>query len=288
MPPQVVPLPSSDPRRNLVIALAQGELGTVSAKEADPATATWTVKRRRGWLNLQKYFNLAAPGQWPDDIVVNLKEGLPSWCGIFALWAFKAAGLAVGNWKKGDGIASIPGFVCIGDNKATPQPGDVGYIKKPAGCTSEVHHHNIITKLVGTTVHTIDANSYESEGNNGSKGSNGRIIPKQRQKSEYDNFYSITAAAGGVVAVPAAPPAVFTPIGSPLEPWAPFPTTPPTTPAGGAGGGSYTVCPGDTLQKISLQKYGTVSKWNVIYNANKQKIGPDPGKIYVGQVLTIP
>lgn len=51
--------------------------------------------------------------------------------------------------------------------------------------------------------------------------------------------------------------------------------------------GTYTVQKGDCLWKISKSQYGDGSKWNTIYNANKDKI-KDPNLIYPGQVLTIP
>ncbi|MCX5707412.1 MAG: LysM peptidoglycan-binding domain-containing protein [Candidatus Omnitrophica bacterium] len=49
----------------------------------------------------------------------------------------------------------------------------------------------------------------------------------------------------------------------------------------------YTVQENDTLQKIAQKFYGTMHKWNKIYEANKDKLkGPD--KIKPGQVLKIP
>jgi nucleoid-associated protein YgaU len=49
----------------------------------------------------------------------------------------------------------------------------------------------------------------------------------------------------------------------------------------------YTVQENDTLQKIAQKFYGTMHKWNKIYEANKDKLkGPD--KLKPGQVLKIP
>jgi nucleoid-associated protein YgaU len=47
------------------------------------------------------------------------------------------------------------------------------------------------------------------------------------------------------------------------------------------------VQPGDNLYNIATRFYGTPS-WQKIYNANQGLIGPNPGLIHPGQVLTIP
>lgn len=49
----------------------------------------------------------------------------------------------------------------------------------------------------------------------------------------------------------------------------------------------YTVERNDTLQKISQKVYGTMNKWKVIFEANKDKL-KTPDRIYAGQVLNIP
>jgi LysM repeat protein len=50
---------------------------------------------------------------------------------------------------------------------------------------------------------------------------------------------------------------------------------------------TYTVERNDTLQKISQKVYGTMNKWKVIFDANKDKL-KTPDRIYAGQVLNIP
>ncbi len=49
----------------------------------------------------------------------------------------------------------------------------------------------------------------------------------------------------------------------------------------------YTVEPGDSLSKISLQHYGDAMKYMRIFEANKPML-KDPDLIYPGQVLRIP
>ena len=51
--------------------------------------------------------------------------------------------------------------------------------------------------------------------------------------------------------------------------------------------GEYTIEKGDTLQKISKKFYDTYRKWNVIYEANKERI-KDPNRIKEGTVIVIP
>lgn len=49
----------------------------------------------------------------------------------------------------------------------------------------------------------------------------------------------------------------------------------------------YKVQSGDSLSRIARKMYGDASKWEAIYNANRDKI-KNPNIIKVGQVLTIP
>ena len=50
---------------------------------------------------------------------------------------------------------------------------------------------------------------------------------------------------------------------------------------------SYTVQKGDTLSHIAKQFYGKASKWNAIFDANRDQLD-DPDRIQPGQVLRIP
>lgn len=50
---------------------------------------------------------------------------------------------------------------------------------------------------------------------------------------------------------------------------------------------TYTVKRGDTLWGIAKRFLGAGSRWREIYNKNRSVIGPDPNKIYPGQVLRI-
>ena len=59
-----------------------------------------------------------------------------------------------------------------------------------------------------------------------------------------------------------------------------------TTPARD-GGGSYTVQSGDTLSAIAQRHYGKASRWQEIFEANRDQID-DPDLIRPGQVLRLP
>ena len=51
---------------------------------------------------------------------------------------------------------------------------------------------------------------------------------------------------------------------------------------------THVVEAGDTLSALALKYYGDAARWPEIYKANREVIGDDPSKIYVGQKLTIP
>jgi len=61
---------------------------------------------------------------------------------------------------------------------------------------------------------------------------------------------------------------------------------PPPPPA--AANQTYKVQHNDTLSSISDHFYKTTTKWKLIYDANKAKIGADPGKLKDGMELVIP
>ncbi|MGD1000065.1 MAG: LysM peptidoglycan-binding domain-containing protein [Candidatus Brocadiia bacterium] len=63
---------------------------------------------------------------------------------------------------------------------------------------------------------------------------------------------------------------------------------PPPPPPRVAARKTYKVQHGDTLSSISEQFYKTTTKWKLIYDANKDKIGLDPGKLKDNMELEIP
>jgi Dyp-type peroxidase family len=53
-------------------------------------------------------------------------------------------------------------------------------------------------------------------------------------------------------------------------------------------GKNYTVQAGDSLFSIAQRAFGNGADWPLIYDANKQTIGPNPNVIRIGEVLVIP
>ena len=58
-------------------------------------------------------------------------------------------------------------------------------------------------------------------------------------------------------------------------------------PDSGTSARTYTVVAGDSLSKIAKRELGDATKWNAIYEANRDKI-KNPDLIHPGQVLTLP
>jgi polar amino acid transport system substrate-binding protein len=53
-------------------------------------------------------------------------------------------------------------------------------------------------------------------------------------------------------------------------------------------GAPYTVQPGDSLSKIAAEAYDDASAFQIIYSANADTVGPNPGVISVGMRLDVP
>ena len=155
--------------RDAIIAAAKGELGKVRARENDG------TGKRVGSERLLEYFHLAAPGVWDDSIIETHGAAMPSWCGIFSVWAHKKAGRDIGNWQMGKGVSAF-GTLTTTDS---PQPGDIGYIDKP------YQHHCIVHRIDGDTIHTIDGNS----------GLQSEVVENSRPRSKFSGFF--TAFGGG-------------------------------------------------------------------------------------------
>lgn len=80
---------------------------------------------------------------WPG---VGVERPYPKhWCGAFALWCLRQAGLCTWSWSIGKGFAFRL------HTTKTPEPGDIAYY-------SRKQHHAIVERVEGDTVHTVDGN----------------------------------------------------------------------------------------------------------------------------------
>ncbi len=156
-------------KRDAVIAMAKTMLGKIKAKQPGAGG------ERFGADHLWEIFKLAAPGVWTEDTVRKMGQKLPSWCGIFSVWAHKKVGIDLGNWQMGKGVTAF------GTLKQTtsPQPGDIGYIDQP------FQHHCIVTKVSGDTIESIDGNS----------GLYSEVVENTRPRTIFTGFF--TAFSGG-------------------------------------------------------------------------------------------
>ncbi len=104
------------------------------------------------------------------------------------------------------------------------------------------------------------------------------VAPPVGAPSNLGAVVSPTAAAPMMTGSEMAPPATAT-----------MPATtavPPPPPV--AANQTYKVQHDDTLSSISEHFYKSTTKWKLIYDANKAKIGADPGKLKDGMELVIP
>lgn len=161
-------LPTGMSKSEAVVAIARSKLGKVKAKQ--PAGSDGGKQLRYGSELLLEIFQLSAPGVWSEDVIKYLGPGLPSWCGIFATYCIKKAGINIGNWQMGKGVSAY-GTLKPTD---TPQPGDIGYIDQPN------QHHCIISKVDGDTIESIDGNS----------GLFSEIIENRRPRKTYTGFFT--------------------------------------------------------------------------------------------------
>ena len=152
--------------RLAVVAVARGEASIPGVAAKLPGAQDLSDPRKRsfrmGHTRLLKYFRAtgaASATPFMEAAVTYLeKQGqlapMPHWCGIFALWAVKTAGMNVGGWNLGQGISSVRGF----RQTFAPAPGDVGY-----ETLGEFQHHFIVEKAVpegsAFRLHTVEGNS---------------------------------------------------------------------------------------------------------------------------------
>lgn len=84
---------------------------------------------------------------WEDVLPPTWKGPFPRhWCGAFALWCLRQAGLTDWHWEVGKGFLYRLPIVRV------PEPGDIGYQDKP------FQHHFVVTDVGQHTFSSVDGN----------------------------------------------------------------------------------------------------------------------------------
>lgn len=162
--PATAPPPSG--ARAAIVAAAMSQTAGLYGVVSDLDTVVDPVLKktvRRGWRNLQGYFDEAVtgwtPAHWNDPAILAGVQvpgkripqpgtGGVSWCGIFATWCARRAGVAT-KWTAGlgpTGLAKVAGSVGM-------QPGDIVVEK---GATV---HHYVVASIDGDQIVSVNGNS---------------------------------------------------------------------------------------------------------------------------------
>jgi hypothetical protein len=165
----------SVPQLTNAVAKAKGEEGKVNANKEGPDGY------REGWERLMEYFKttfgedkIIRNGQptveggvgedhikkkstikGPVPAVANprpandMRDAMPSWCGIFVFWALNKGGVPMPKWELGGRMvtpesAYPPGYI--------PKAGDIAY-------RDNFSHYAIVEKADGSTVTTVNGNT---------------------------------------------------------------------------------------------------------------------------------
>ena len=109
---------------------ARSQIGLVNAKQKNEQGF------RQGFERLLAFFNKAFGGELPinEEVIKkvslypdkdgNLKDALPSWCGIFVWWSLKQGGVPIPDWKLGH---SVMAFLQARPKGQLPRKGDIAY-----------------------------------------------------------------------------------------------------------------------------------------------------------------
>ena len=148
------------------------------AKILEVATAE-IGPQSKGSLKVEAYWRDVLPPAW-TDAQVHLYAKTKEWCGCFALWCLRRAGLAQDiHWIDGTGFLGPARLV----QTRTPSRGDVGYVPHP------FQHHFVFDRIDSDGwVHSVDGNQPD--------------VREKRRRQEGLTFYAIETL---IVAAPAEP-----------------------------------------------------------------------------------
>ena len=149
----------------LLISQRRGE----SVSQLDPVPLPNTDARTAVLRAALSEIGVQQPSKYWSEVLPAAPGFSGAWCGGFALWALKQAGLAQDiQWEVGRG------FCYRLSQTNDPKPGDIVYIDQP------YQHHAILLGISGDTVRTVDGNQ---------KGET--VAIRERPRRSISAFYSI-------------------------------------------------------------------------------------------------
>lgn len=203
-------------QRTAAVELAKAEVGKVNAAEKGPDG------NRTGWERLLEFFkttfgadkilpegsapqegcvdegNIKKESQFKGDVMAGdgrtvlhgqMRDGMPSWCGIFAFWALNKGGIPLKKWELGSSF--IPPEAAYGPEHV-PQAGDIAWRR-------EFSHYALVASSDGANVTTVNGNT-AGEDNVG-----GQIQVKTHPKEHWFSFIDPTMIMEGALRDPNSP-----------------------------------------------------------------------------------
>ncbi|MCB2206164.1 DUF4157 domain-containing protein [bacterium] len=201
---------ASPPHLEHAVKLAQQEEGKVIANDVGPDGF------RVGWERLIEYFETSfgkdkivdAPtgvpgtvwrghikkkaevqGQIPNQSDPNeteLRDAMPSWCGIFVFWSLNKSGIPMPKWTLGESMippeaAYPPGYM--------PRAGDIAYRKRRS-------HFGIVVRTEGGRIVSVNGNTA------GSDNLGGEVQEQTHTPEQWDGFFNPLAVMEGNLRAP--------------------------------------------------------------------------------------
>ncbi len=199
------------PQLEQAVTLAQAEQGKVIANKTD------AEGNRVGWERLVEFFETTfgkdkivdaptgvrgtvwrghikkkakAMGQVPnqnDPQNRELRDAMPSWCGIFVFWSLNKAGVPMPKWRIGESVikpeaAYPPGYM--------PKTGDIAYRKLRS-------HFGIVVRSEGGRIVSVNGNTA------GTDNLGGEIQEQTHAPDQWDGFFNPLAIMEGTLRDPA-------------------------------------------------------------------------------------